>query len=198
MLEENTHITLSDLKKRGWTNTVIQDMQLQPDKLVKNPRFSKAAPMKLYLISQVQKCEETDEFAAIMNKSKRRKVGASKAVETKIKKLFAYVDNIEIKVQFLSEPSLTENAIRAYNTWQNNRPSVINGNNEAFHATSVSDSDFLARIRVNYIRHNLTNYDKILDDIKGKTGITEVYPELKKRVQERIKSEWNQQKTVVL
>jgi hypothetical protein len=198
MLKENMYITLSDLKKRGWTDNIIQKMQLQPDKVVKNPCFSKAPPMKLFLISQVENCEKTEQFAALVDKSKRRKIGASKAVKTKTKKLFAFIDSVEIKVQFVPEPLLTEKAIHAYNTWQNNRPSVINGNNEGFYADINSDSSFLDRIKSNYIRHNLTNYDEILEEIKGKTGITEVYPELKKRVQERIKEEWNRQKSNVL
>lgn len=197
MLKENTYITLADLKKRGWTDSIIRNMHLQPDKVVKNPRFSKAAPMKLYLISQIEMCEKTEQFAALTDKSKNRKIGASKAVETKTKKLFAYVDNLQIKVNFLPEPILTEKAIYVYNNWQKNRPSVIKGNNEGFHANKNSDGDFLDRIKSNYIRHNLTNYDDILEEIKGKTGITEVYPELKKRVQERIREEWNRQKSNV-
>ena len=44
------------------------------------------------------------------------------------------------------------------------------------------DPDTLTRITNNYIRHELTNYDEILESIKGKVGISEGYIKLKENV----------------
>ena len=49
------------------------------------------------------------------------------------------------------------------------------GNYDFTPATTDSDSVFLNRVIVNYLRHNLSNYDSKLDDIFGKVGKSEAY-----------------------
>lgn len=170
-------------------------MNLLPDKLTKNPHYIKAAPMKLYLVSKIEEFEKSEHFCNLIIKSQSRKKGAEKAVETKIAKLYKYVETVEIEIEFVPEPKVTYDAIDAYNDWQVNRPSVINGKNDYREATKNSDEGFLSRIRGNYIRHNLTNYDDILAVIKGHTGISEVYPDLKNKVMTRINIEWERHAT---
>lgn len=194
MEEKTEYISLSTLKERGWTDSIIKKMGLEPDKLVRNPHYRSASPMKLYALKRIEELEKSEQFIVLFSKAKPRKDAAKKAISTKIAKLFAYVDSIEIEVEYIPEPQLTRDAIDAYNMWQANRPSVANGKREGFRAGKDSDKAFLARIKSNYIRHNLTNYNEILEDIKGQVGISEAYPELKKRVQDRIATEWNNQK----
>ena len=146
--------------------------------------------MKLYFSNKLEELEKTEQFCNLIAKSQSRKDGAKKAVETKIAKLYNYVETVPIEIEFTPEPKVTYEAIEAYNIWQENRPSVINGNNSYQEAFIKSDEVFLCRIRGNYIRHNLTNYDEILAVIKGHTGISEVYPDLKKKVMSRINAEW--------
>lgn len=189
MEDKNEYITLTNLKNRGWTNSIIKKMDLQADKQAQNPYYKKAAPVKLFLVDRIEDLENSEQFIALITKSKPRKEAAKNAVDTKIVNLFAYIENVPVIVEYVSEPELTYYAISAYNNWQCNRPSVVNGNNDGNHANINSDKAFLARIRTNYIRHNLTNYDSILAKIGGKVGISEVYPELKKRVMARIDAE---------
>lgn len=49
-----------------------------------------------------------------------------------------------------------------------------------------ADEDTLIRWIVNYIRHNLVDYDNFLYKISGKVGSIGVYPEIKTAVLEKI------------
>lgn len=88
---EDESLTLSELKERGWTDSIIKKMNLFPDKLAKNPHYLKAAPMKLYFISRIEELEKSEQFSNLIAKSQSKKEGAKKAVETKITKLYKYI-----------------------------------------------------------------------------------------------------------
>jgi len=49
-----------------------------------------------------------------------------------------------------------------------------------------ADSDFLNRIEVNYIRHNLTEYDRELEEMAGKIGVKEAVIKIKNRILDSI------------
>lgn len=187
------YITLSTVKDRGWTETMLKKLSVQPDKFATNPYYKNASQMKLYSLARIKEIENTQQFNELYKKSQMRRESAQKAVNTKTNNLLTYVNSIPLRVEYMPDPELTQAAIDSYNTWQKNRPSVQNGSNEPFTASESSDSAFLARIRLNFIRHNLTNYDEILEEIRGKTGVKEVYPMLKSMVQTRIKVAWVQQ-----
>jgi hypothetical protein len=64
---EYEFLTLSGLKERGWTDSIIIKMNLLPDKLAKNPHYIKASPMKLYFItSGVRRVTNTLSFRSGM------------------------------------------------------------------------------------------------------------------------------------
>lgn len=50
------------IEERGWTKGLIKDLLGEPDATARNPHYSTAAPMRLYLISRVEKAEESAEF----------------------------------------------------------------------------------------------------------------------------------------
>ena len=74
---------------------------------------------------------------------------------------------------------LLKSAIANYNNWNKNR-----GDFEALSTTSGPKT--LTRLKVNYIRHNLTVYDKELESYFGKTGIKEAIMLFRQRVYEEI------------
>ena len=55
-----------------------------------------------------------------------------------------------------------------------------------FQIEKDSDKEFLNRITVNYIRHNLTTYEKIIDTMYSKVGKQKAYNMLNKKVFEEI------------
>lgn len=165
-------ITKTELKKRGWTDTIIEKTNLKPEFITPKTIY--------YSLSNVKRIERTKRFQLLYQESQRRKMTAKKAVETKTQKLLNYVDNVEIKIKYMDDRYITKNAIDAYNYW--NRHSDKK-------ASLYSDEFFLKRIKMNYVRHELTNYEEILEELGGKVGKNEAYYLIKKRIKNRIDNE---------
>lgn len=86
MDKKEEYTTKSQLKERGWTDTMIKKFLGTPDATKVNPFYSSAAPMGLYDVKRVKKVERTKAFKEAMEKSEARKAAAEKAVVTKMKK----------------------------------------------------------------------------------------------------------------
>lgn len=176
------YINLSTLKERGWTDSIIKEMKLYPDKTTPNPHIINSAPMKLYNKKRIEELENTEEFKNLRAKSRSKNKGAIKAERSVRGKLYSYVETVEIETKYASEPELTDSAIFSYNLLHSN---------DSERASINSDKLFLNQIREEYIIHNLTNYDAIIAEIDGHSGISEeVYKYLEKRIRGRCKKEW--------
>lgn len=108
-------ITKTDLKKRGWTESIIKKLNLQPDLLKQNPHYKKAPLMKLYSIESVEKLEQSNKFIELLKNSEKRKKSAKKAVETKINKIIDYIKSLTIIIPKKSIEELRNDAIEHYN-----------------------------------------------------------------------------------
>ena len=73
-------ITLSSLKQRGWTVAMIRDVLGDPDAEVPNPRYSQAAPMKLYYLRRVEAAETTEQYRQACQKADKRRQAAHKGL----------------------------------------------------------------------------------------------------------------------
>lgn len=190
-MDKKEYITKTQLKERGWTDSIIKKMDLKHDMEKDNPFYKKSAPMKLYSINKIKKIEKTKTFQELYKKVLKRKKSAQKSVKTKKEKILQFANDVDIKIDYMDDKKLTRAAIESYNSWNYNRPSVLFGNVHFEPASFDSDEDFLHRIKNNYIRHKLTNYDDILIQIKSKVGKSEAYELIKNRVEERIQEKWN-------
>ena len=133
----------------------------------------------------------TEEFKAQREKTAKRKAAAERAVETKWDKMQQYLDTIEIEVPMLDRAKLIKRACRHYNDMQDWRAAERRYTPD-LKATADSDSKFLERICVNYLRHCLTKYEDHLDAMSGKVGFDGGYQEVRRRVFAEIaaKYEW--------
>jgi hypothetical protein len=52
-----THLTVAGLRERGWTVAMIREYLGEPDTTRPNPRYWRAAPMKLYLAERAELAE---------------------------------------------------------------------------------------------------------------------------------------------
>lgn len=158
-----TYYNKKELKDMGWTDAAIKKFLGEADDTKVNPMYKNAAPMQLYLDSRVKAVSRTQEYKDFMSKSAARKVAAKKAVKTKHDQLMEELENIEVTVTVLPKDKLLQFAIDSYNDW--------NWHRDVESASKNSDKAFLDRIQVNFIRHNLTEYDEHLYGIKGRVGI---------------------------
>jgi hypothetical protein len=162
----------SGLKARGWTPSMVKVLLGQPDATAKNPHYSSGAPMQLYAVARIKAAEDQPEFASLKVRAAARSAGAAKGVQTQTKSLMQQIEAMKISVEVLPPNRVLSEAIGAYNEWsERDEP-----------ATHKSDSVFLRRITVNYIRHNLTNYDEGLETTVGRVGKSAAKNEIRRRV----------------
>jgi hypothetical protein len=91
-----------------------------------------------------------------------------------------YVEQeVNIKVALMNKDRLIDSACKSYNDWNETWNS-----DEA--ATKNSDSLFLQRICVNYLRHEKTTYEDHLYEIHGRVGVLEAYFSIKDKVLDAI------------
>lgn len=180
------YITKSTIKSRGWTDKLIEIFLKSPDKEAKNPIYRCASPMKLYLIKRVEEIEQSSEFKQRILENKKRIDGSKQAVITKKQRLLDEINKMKIYLDRKNIDIIRKNAIHSYNEFKQSL-SYEYGDFEYTPATEKSDVIFLRRIMVNYLRHNMSNYDEHLERIFGKVGKTEAYKILNTKIYDKIK-----------
>ena len=177
-MNQKKYYRSSELKQRGWTEGLIKKFLPKPDETKTNPVIKSAAPMKLYKIKRVERIEKSEKFIKEMESISMRKAAARKAVETKTAKTIEWANSIKIDVPSIDKDKLLRKAIYHYNQ---------------YHDTYIGsiDEDFANRISTNYIRHECTNYDRVLDSLYGMVGRDKAYDIIKGKVNQEIKEKHN-------
>ena len=178
-MNQKKYYRSSELKQRGWTDGLIKKFLPKPDETKTNPVIKSAAPMKLYKIKRAERIERSEKFIKEMESISKRKTAARKAVETKTAKTIEWANSIKFNVPTFNRDKLLKKAIYHY---------------EQFHDTCVGsfDDEFAARISTNYIRHECTNYERVLGALGGKVGRAKAYEIIKGKVNQTIvdQHEW--------
>ena len=128
--------------------------------------------MKLWREDDVRSGMETSDFQMMAAKAAARKAASAKAVETKRKNAEATVDNLiaSIHVERWDMVALERVTLSAKQQWY-----YEHGNFDVL----TPDHKTLERWMVNFIRHNLCEYDDKLIDIFGLVGKEALYQRLK-------------------
>lgn len=188
-------MTVAALKReRGWTDGLIRKYLGQPDLVEPNPWYRNAAKIRYYRLERVVAAESAsecaNELAQAALKREARRIAARKAVETRVARFCEEVRNWRVKVQ---RRNLGRIEGAALSEFEDRR--TIRGE---YSELGDADTEFVERIMVNYIRHNLVevddeSYDEALELIEGRAGrsaaydaffgsvmsaIAETYPEL--------------------
>ena len=78
-----TCLTTASLRERGWTDAMIREYLGEPDATRPNPRYSSAAPMKLYLAERAEAAEASAEWAERERLGARRRAAGLAAADRK-------------------------------------------------------------------------------------------------------------------
>lgn len=187
-MKDEKLITQATALSMGFTKSMI-DKLLPAPILRDNPRYKCAAPMKLWKEADVLAAMDTEAFREAAAKAERRKAAASKGVDTKRKNAELLADELiaAIRVQRIELPTLKKLALASQQRWYD-----IRGRGEIVNP----DEEDVQRWMVNYIRHELCEYDdslytlfrpgkmadkdKLYPKVKRETlaEIAQVYPEL--------------------
>jgi hypothetical protein len=161
-------LNISDLRERGWTQGLIKRFLGEPDATRPNRyRNRRRSPVKLYHVNRVTELEALPEFAEAKSKAMARSKAATKAAQRRAALLLAEVDAIEIAVARISLPTLRRAAMRG-----KFKP---NGSGRR-----------VRRWMVNHARHNLTEYDAIIEGLFAKVGKRQAYKLVKVRTLQAI------------
>lgn len=173
-------LTLAHLKKRGWTPALITRFLPEPDSIKQNPYYRRGAPMRLYQQARVEAIEATPEFREAQQRAARRSISAKASAQRRAEALIAQARVTPITVRRVPLDQLQHAAIQAFNTRQVERS--LEGRYDYLPASKDSDSGFLRRIMVNFVRHELANYDHCLAELAGKAGVREAVRVIRARV----------------
>lgn len=182
MSKDCTYISLSSLKSRGWTESIIKRLGLKHDKEVVNAHYRCAAPTKLYELQRIEAIEATDEFKALHSAALKRKEAAKKAAETKLQTMKDYVHSIEIRMPEMSREQVFRKAVAHYNDlweWRGRDDKYISD-------YRTLDDETLERITANMIRHSMTDYERVLERSFGKVGIEYAHDYLRNKINKMV------------
>jgi len=170
-----THFMKATLKERGWTDAMIKRFLGAPDSTKTNPRYRSGSPMCLYAIERVLTAEGSPDFDAAKAKAATRSAASTVRADKARVELVRTIETVEIRIEHLDIDEVRSCAIDSYNH-------APKRERDGRHATPDASPSFLDRIAVNFIRHELADYDGIIAQLGGRIGKREAYRTLRRRV----------------
>ena len=169
--------TPTAMKKRGWTEQLIASLLGEPDDIKPNPHYRSGPAMKLYSSERVEEAEKSPEFIAAQEGRKARREAVAKSRRHQAQKIQDYLDSLEITVPAMGKNKLMRLAQEHYDDRRQGDDYYDGGGDQ---------EAFIARICVNYLRHELTSYEAHLAKVAGKVGASEAYLKIKEKVLDAI------------
>jgi hypothetical protein len=111
----------------------------------------------------------------------RRRVTV-KTPDTKRSAALEYVNKLVIEVPVMSYEVLVQKACKGYNSRLDHKYRKEHHYLSEPRATTDSDPSFLERITVNYLRHQLTSYERNLANLFGEKGKHKAVKEIRQKV----------------
>lgn len=184
MTDRTTYVTLTGVRRRGWTDSMVRDLLGVPDVQGRDPRRWSLAPMRLYLLARVETVERTAEFATAAVLSKARSAAAGVYAERRRAAVLTAIRAEPIEVPRLPGPELERRAVRHRHLLGARGPGAGAGGTGA--TPGGAPHGALVRWQVNYLRHALSRYESLLDGLYGESGRREAERLLRRRLYEAI------------
>ena len=162
------------MNARGWTPTLIDRHLGEPDRLMRNPHYRSAAPMRGYEIARVKKAEERDDvraaLAKVLAQRANRSSGALKAAETRRRQMREWPEPDTI-FWYLETPTTVEEAEKLAIAWWAEREKTRNSRTVDMSSLSTRGRKqltrrYLAKKWIDY-RETLQTCPRILEDGTG-------------------------------
>ncbi|MFE2555862.1 hypothetical protein ACFXGT_07480 [Streptomyces sp. NPDC059352] len=184
MTDRTTYVTLTGVRRRGWTDSMVRDLLGVPDVQGRDPRRWSLAPVRLYLLARVETVERTAEFTTAAVLSKARSAAAGVYAERRRAAVLTAIRAEPIEVPRLPGPELERRAVRHRHLLGARGPG--GGAGGAGTTPGGAPEGALARWQVNYLRHALSRYESLLDGLYGESGRREAERLLRRRLYEAI------------
>ncbi|WP_223190659.1 hypothetical protein [Streptomyces sp. TRM68416] len=197
----HTYLSAAGLRARGWTPAMMRRLLGEPDLLRTNPVFRSAPRARLYLVARVEAAEQGEEFRAVAAAAARRSAVGRAAALRRRREVLARIAAEPIDVPRLAPDRLAELAVEHRNRLDAERALRRPGHVPDPATVDGAEPGALDRWKVDYLRHRLTRYDEILDELHGRTGraaaeellrrriytaVTKAYPDLARECERRL------------
>ena len=158
--------TQTEVKARGWSQTLIESVLGAPDKYARTWTRGRRSgrPAKQWSKQRVEATEKSSQaFIGYQDKRAAASARSMKVAERKRGELRDDLGKLDITVQVISSAEAIARGIRNWETRQARRRRKAGNGGDADAATK-------RRWAINYIRHNLCTYDAERHKIAGRTG----------------------------
>ncbi|MGW3724029.1 hypothetical protein [Streptomyces sp. NPDC000851] len=176
------HLSVAGLRARGWTPGMVRQLLGEPDQLRTNPHFRSAPQTRLYRTERVETAERSEEFRAASAAAARRSAAARAAALRRRREVLARIAAEPIDVPRLAPHTLATLAVEHRNRRDEERALWRWGHVADPATVESAEPGALDRWKVNYLRHRLTRYDEILDELFGRIGRAAAEDLLRRRV----------------
>jgi hypothetical protein len=191
-----TYLTMKDLRERGWTDAMVREYLGAPDATRPNPTYRSAAPLRLYLAERAETAEASSKWAERKALAAKRRATGLAVANRKRAETEELAQRLakELTADLVLPAHLQRAAISSYNRWHSNGCACGGWWSDGFcdKRASTSDSpEFLRRITVNFVRHELTGYDDAYDQLARRVGHQEAHELLRAKVNAVIEAKLN-------
>lgn len=173
------YLNKKQLKERGWSQQMINRFLGKPDDVQTLGRYCEE---HLFFIPRIERIETTDEFKSAHEKYLTRRNAGKLADKRQAEERIKSAKTMPIRIVRVPVAQLLEDAIDHFNRRQRRRDLDDDNYFQFTPAYQNSDREFLERIQVNYIRHELTSYDSKLLAQRGRIGGDDAVPIIRRRV----------------
>lgn len=149
----------------GWTEKLIKDFLPTPISK-KNPMYACAAPMQLWPVEVVAEVMKTQEFINAMEKLKERRAKREKKAEEKARKKQEEINEVihgiqdRIQVYPIEIEDVRALAIQSQQDLYESREKYD------MNALNCTNERVIKRWMVNYLRHDCSNYEELLEELQ--------------------------------
>lgn len=135
--------------------------------------------MQLWLQNRVESAETDCRFVAYQTDRARRSIAAQQSAEKRRLELLHEIDKLDVHVEHHPISEIMDISLQDWRSNQNERGKYgADGKSAPLHHRQ--------RWAVNFIRHNLTEYDSQLDEVAGRAGVNEAVDKIRARVLDKI------------
>jgi hypothetical protein len=141
--------------------------------------YSGKALIRLWSLRRIEEVAASPGFIERQAAGKRRSAASASAADRKRQRLLERIHQVPMSVPLMNRDKVIPRACEHYNeraAWRD----------EEWTASSDADEEFLYRITVNYLRHELTEYEAELDSLHGLVGRPEASRLIRKRILDAI------------
>lgn len=175
--------TQTELKARGWSVRLIDDLLGEPDHVKSRGMYGQSY---LYRQDRVLAREGTLTFKGHLAKRQSRAGAVRKMLATKKRKTVELIEGLNIAIPEMPLHELINRAVSNYNFHHARDDGESKSTSVCNLAPWDTPDEFRDRICVNYLRHRRTLYHSALDALTSRVGRDEAQRLLWQRIAEEI------------